>query len=143
MKLKFNFLCEQILNRFLCEGLDAAFLRKKNMEASIYKKAPKTPEARQKLKTLSKELIVHVLNANYKNILSKYFPNLVPISNRTPDSNFKIKLNAELASSTMSAETYNALLSDIDRIIHELSGRNNSELTHLMSLRTNYLMGYR
>jgi hypothetical protein len=143
MKFEFNFLCEQILNSLLCEGLDASFLRKKNAEASVYKKSLKTPEAKQKLKSLSKELIIHILNANYKNILSKYFPNLVPISNKMSDSDFKVKLDAELASSTMSAETYNSLLNDIDKIIYELSSRNNNELTYLLYLRTSYLLGYR
>lgn len=143
MKFEFNFLCEQILNSLLSEGLDASFLRKKNAEASVYKKSLKTPEAKQKLKSLSKELIIHILNANYKNILSKYFPNLVPISNKMSDSDFKVKLDAELASSTMSAETYNSLLNDIDKIIYELSSRNNNELTYLLYLRTSYLLGYR
>ena len=142
MKLEFDFLCEEMLGKFLCEGIDAAFLRKKNAEASVYKKVQKTPQAKQKLKSLSKELIVHILNGNYKNILGKYFPNLVSVSNKMSDNDFKAKLDAELSTAAMSATTYRALLSDIDNIIHELSRRNNNELEYLLLLRTNYLLGY-
>ncbi len=142
MKLEFNFLCEQILAKLLCEGIDAAFLRKKNAEASVYKNAPRTPEAKQKFKSLSKELIVHILNGNFKNILSNYFPNLAPLANKMSDRDFKVKLDAELASTAMSAETYKSLLKDIDDIIYELSRRNSNQLEYLLYLRTNYLLSY-
>lgn len=142
MKLEFNYLCEQILDTLLYEGIDAAFLRSKNAEAAAYKKEPKSPQAKQKFKTLSKDLIIHILNGNYKNILNKYLPSLVPFSNKTSDRDFKIKLDEELASTTMTAETYKSLLKDIDDIIYELSRRNNNELEYLLLLRTNYLLSY-
>jgi hypothetical protein len=142
MELKFNLIYEQILEKLLCEGIDRSFLRTKNAEAAAYKKELKSPQAKQRFKTLSKDLIIHFLNGNYKNILSKYFPNLVPFSNKTSDHNFKIKLNEELASTMMTAETYKSLLKDIDDIIYELSRRNNNELGYLLLLRANYLLGY-
>lgn len=142
MKLEFNLLYEQVLEKLFCEGINATFLRKKNAEASIYKKISRTPAAKQKLKQLSKDLIVHVLNGNYKNILSKYLPNLIPLSNKMSDQDFKGKLNAELASTEMSSVTYRSLLKEIDDIIYELSRRNNNELEYLLLLRTNYLLGY-
>jgi len=142
MELKFNLICEQILEKLLCEGIDRSFLRTKNAEAAVYKKELKSPQAKQRFKTLSKDLIIHILNGNYKNILSKYLPRLVPFSNKTSDRDFKIKLDEELASTTMTAETYKSLLKDIDDIIYELSRSNNNELGYLLLLRTSYLLSY-
>ena len=74
--MKFDILYEQIIKHFLTEGLDATFLRKKHSEAKIISKDTHIAQKKSKLKKLSKELILHILNANYMNILSRYFPNL-------------------------------------------------------------------
>lgn len=142
MTSQFTQLYESLLHRFFTEGVDAVFLRKKNMEATILKKTLNSSQTKAKLKQLSKDLILHLLNGNYKNILSKYFPSLVQYSNKSSDVNFKVKFEKELESNPISADTYKAFLKDIDDIIYELSSRNSGELNSLRYLRTNYLLSY-
>jgi len=142
MKLRYNYLYEQILANIFCEGIELSFLRKKHFEASALKKAPKTAEVKNKLKTLSKALIIHILNNNYKNILEKYFPNLLTVAGKESDNNFKLKLDAELLSNAMTSDTYKSFLKDIDDIIIEFSRRNNHQFQNLATLRTEYLLSY-
>lgn len=142
MIMQYDVLCEQILKTILLEGIDKYFLNKMNNDVGYILKGYKSTERKQKLKERSKDLIVHILNGNYTNILNKYFPNLIKIAGKIPDSEFKGRLDQEFANQNISADQYKQMLKDIDSIIYMLGSRNNQEHKYLMYLRTGYLMGF-
>lgn len=140
---QFDLLYEQVLGHFLVEGLDASFLRKKHSEAKVIAKDTNITQKKMKLKQLAKELMIHILNANYKGILTNYFPNLVNIAGKVSDNDFKAHLDRELSTTGMTSEEYDVFLRDIDKIIFELGHRGPTQLDGLLNLRTSFLLRYK
>jgi hypothetical protein len=138
----FELLYENLINFFLIEGLQYSKLKELNTQVSlIEKKFKKISERKNQLKELSKNLILHIANNNYENILNnEKLSDLKQFAGRMTDENFKNHLSDKL--STLTSIDYNNFWQNIGNKIITISKKNNNEFENLRKLRPQYLMGF-
>lgn len=139
---KFEFLYENLIKNFLIEGLQYSKLKEINVQINLIEKKFKNfSDRKNQLKELSKDLILHMVNNNYENILNnKNLSDLKQFSGRMTDENFKTHLIDKL--SNLASIDYNNFWKEIGNKIITLSKKNNGEFENLRKLRPQYLMGF-
>jgi hypothetical protein len=139
--MNFNQLYNEFLQIFLTEGLDYSFLTQLNTDVKNYDSSIKNfVVKKEKFKPLSKKLILHLVNGNYENIITKTLPELKKIAGRMSDEEFKEHLTQHLSS--LSSDRYQNFWKVVNNSILKLSSINRGDFDFLKKLRPEYIMSF-
>lgn len=139
--MNFIQLYNEFLQIFLTEGLDYSFLTQLNSDVKITDKGIKNiVSKKEKFKLLSKKLILHLVNRNYDNILTKTIPELKKIAGKMSDEEFKEHLTQHLSS--MHSDRYQYFWKNMNNSILKLSTINGGNFEFLKKLRPEYIMSF-